>query len=208
MLMPVTLRPTLQSRFYVSYASTAPTAAQLNTFAGSVRSAWGTNLASLASTNESLTGVIATDLSSGGLSGSDSTTVAGTRAGTEAPVQSCVVIKFLIARRYRGGKPKIFLPFGVQADQADVAHWSGAFVTAVATGWGNFVTAVQAAGWTGSGALNVVNVSYYQGFTTVTRLPLRARNVPTLRGTPLVDTVTAFNVNSLMGSQRRRRSPG
>jgi hypothetical protein len=50
-----------------------------------------------------------------------------------------------------------------------------------------------------------VNVSYYNGFTVVTNPTTgRARNVPTLRGTPVVDTVTGIVARVQVGSQRRR----
>lgn len=205
--MPVTVHPNLQTRFYIKYTGTAPTVAQLQTFANSIVTAFGTNLAALTSVN--ITGVQVTcqDLSSStGAVAISSTTSAGTRAGTEAPVQSAMGIRYNIARRYRGGKPKGFWPFGVQADQADVAHWSVAFANTCATNIGAFFTAILAAGWTGAGTLTQVNVSYFAGFTTVIRTPFRARNVPNLRqGGPITDLVTSYTSVTTMYSQRRRR---
>lgn len=204
----VTVHPTLQSRFFIQYTGTAPTQAQITTFAGAVGTAWSTNMLSLFSTNVAEGPITCIDLSSGGLIGVDTTGRAGTRAGTEAPSQSAVEVRFNITRRYRGGKYKAFLNAGVQADQADVSHWSVALTNAVTTGWQNLITAIVAAGWTGAGTLSQVGVSYYTGFTPVSRLPLRTRNVNNPRGTPLIDPVTSIVVPTMMASQRRRRAVG
>lgn len=204
----VTVHPTLQWRFFIQYTGTAPTQAQINTFAGSVGTQFANNMIALFSTNVAEGPITCTDLSSGGLIGVDTTGRAGTRAGTEAPTQSAVEIRFQITRRYRGGKPKCFLNAGVQGDQADVSHWSVALANAVTTGFNGMITGIVAAGWTGAGTLSQVAVSYYSGFVPVSRAPFRTRNVNQLRATPLIDPVTSIVVPTMMASQRRRRAVG
>jgi hypothetical protein len=115
------------------------------------------------------------------------------------------MIQFNIARRYRGGKPKIFLPAGVAADISNTNTWGSTFLATANTDWAAFAAAVLAAGWTGAGTLTHVNVSYYTGFTVVTNpVTHRARNVPTLRGAPVVDTVISYAAEVDIASQRRR----
>lgn len=200
--------PTALSRIFIKYTGTAPTPAQAAAFAVAVGAAWNTNMSSLMNSGFTQSGVAVEDLSSAtGAIGSDSTGHVGTRAGNSLPGSTCLMVQFLIARRYRGGKPKIFLPLGMSQDIGTGFVWSNAFLSAVQTGWNAFIAAVVAAGWTGAGTLSQVNVSYFSGFTVVTNpITHRARNVPTLRGTPTVDPVLspAFEVG--IASQRRRNS--
>lgn len=194
------------SRFFIHYAGTAPTVAQLNTFATSIRTAWSGNLASLHAASIVLTSVNCEDLSSAtGAVGSDAVSVPGTRTGSTMVGAACVMVQFIIARRYRGSKPKIFFPFGVVADTLNMQNWTSGLTTATSTGFIAFINAIVAAGWTGASTLNHVNVSYFSGFTVVTNpITHRARNVPTLRGTPLQDNVTGYAVEPGIASQRRR----
>lgn len=209
-VMPVAMAsdPTALSRIFIKYTGTAPTAAQLVTFADAVSTAWNTNLASLETSQDVFGPVFVEDLSSStGAVGTGTTTHAGTRAGVSLPDGVCVNIQFQIARRYRGGKPKIFQHFGMGADLANNGTWGSVFIGAVSTGWTAFQAAVLAAVWTGGGTLSQVNVSYFSGFTVVTNpITHRARNVPTLRGAPVIDTITGFAVEVGVASQRRRNN--
>jgi hypothetical protein len=94
---------------------------------------------------------------------------------------------------------------GTPSDSSQPGQWNNAFVTAVQTGVTNFFTAVLGAGWTGAGTLTHVNVSYYSGFHVVTDpLTGRARNVPLVRVSPVIDTVTTIVARASFGEQRRR----
>lgn len=193
-------------RHYIHYSGTAPTNAQLATFDGSVVSAYGTDLKGLAQPSWVLTQVESADLSSP-TSAVDITaaSVAGTRAGTGLDAQTCVVTSYKIARRYRGGHPRGYWPWGVSGDTSTVVDWSPTFVTTCTTQLNAYFTALLAAGWTGAGTLTHVNVSYFKGFTVVVNpITGRARNVPTLRVAPTVDTVTGITVQPSIGTQRRR----
>jgi hypothetical protein len=206
--VPMTLEgdPFALNRFFFHYDGTAPTPTQLATFADVVSTAWGARLATLANANVTQQTVNVEDLSSStGAVANGSTTHVGTRTGAPIAAGSCVMIQFLIARRYRGGKPKIFLPFGVAADLTGSSTWGATFLGNVATGWGQFIADISAAMWTGSLTIKHVNVSYYEGFTVVTNpITHRARNVPTLRGAPVVDTVVGYGTENSVASQRRR----
>lgn len=194
------------NRIFIHYSGTTPTGSDLNTFCNSVATAWGTNLKSLANTNTIQGPITAQELSTNsGPIGAGTTSNTGTRTGTSLTAATSVNVRFQIARRYRGGKPKVFLPFGVVGDLSNQTLWGSSFVSAVGTGWANFMTAVLAAGWSGAGTLEHENVSYYSGFTAVVNpITGRYRNVPTLRATPVQDTITGYSVDSQVGSQRRR----
>lgn len=195
-----------QSRFFIHYTGTAPTNSDLNAYCTTVRSAWSANMPLTMPTANSLTSVSAEDLSSStGATGIDVTAVPGTNGGGITANAVATMIQFLIARRYRGGKPKVFLPIGAASDIAAGGVWLGSYVTTVTTDWGAFMTSVKSGGWTGAGTITQVNVSYYNGFTVVTNpITHRARNVPTLRGTPTIDTVNSYGVEQGIASQRRR----
>lgn len=197
---------TAQSSFHVHYSGTAPTDADLVAFCTSVANSWNTNMPLTYPTANSLTSVNAEDLSSStGAVGHQNVSIPGTNGGGITANSVALMIQFLIARRYRGGKPKVFLPIGAASDITTGGVWLPAFITAVQTDWSAFMAGVLSAGWTGAGTLTQVSVSYYSGFTVVTNpITHRARNVPTLRGTPIVDPVLAISVEPGIASQRRR----
>jgi hypothetical protein len=194
------------TRFYLQYTGTAPTNAQLITLCGTMATAYNADLKSLAHADVVMTGQDIIDLSSPTSAVAiDTFAGTGTRAGTVNPAQACLVLSYEIARRYRGGHPRGYWPFGDASDLTDPGHWTGAFTSACATGFASFFAAMVAGGWTGAGTITQVNVSYYSGFTVVTSPTTgRARNVPTLRVTPLIDAVTSIVPRTSVGTQRRR----
>lgn len=193
------------NRLFLQYSGTAPTDAQLATFGGDINTAYGSDLRGLQGPGVTYSGVELEDLSS---ATSAVATVAdsfvGTRTGNSLGGQVACVVSGEIARRYRGGHPRDYWPFGVDTDLNDAISWSSGFLTSVGTGIASFLTAVEAAGWTGAGTLETVNVSYYQGFTNHTYPSGRVRPIPTLRGTPVVDPITGYIARRSLGSQRRR----
>ena len=60
------------------------------------------------------------------------------------------------------------------------------------------------------GAVEQVNISFYEGFTVVTDARTgRSRNVSQRRPDgPTVDVITGFSINPKLGSQRRRNLHG
>lgn len=195
------------SRFFLRYGGTAPTVDQLNTFCAAIGASWSANLASLANEAQvSLQLVQATDLTSPTASqGENAAAFPGSRAGVDLPADTSAVIGYEIARRYRGGHPRGYWPFGSQPDLQTPQTWTDAFQTAVDEGILGFMNENVTSGWTASGIIDHVNVSYYSGFTVVTSPTThRARNVPTPRVTPLVDVVGGYEARIRVGSQRRR----
>lgn len=194
------------SRFYVAYTGTAPANADLTTFNGAVSTTMVTNLIPLMTNNITTTEIESTDLTSSTSAAAITASAhTGSRAGSAIPGDVAVVSSYEILRRYRGGHPRGYWPFGSQTDFSSAEAWSPTAVTAFTNGLNAFFTAVLAAPWSGGGTLTHINVSYYSGFTVVVSPTTgRARNVPTLRTTPLQDLVTSLIVRNSYGSQRRR----
>ena len=195
-------------RLYLQYAGEPPTVADLNTFCAAVGGFWGSDLAPMAHPTVELTEVLAQDLSSDvGAEGSNGETTFGTRAGGDLPADICSLINFEVARRYRGGKPRIYLPYGTDTDVLDPQHWTAAFTAALSAAWGSFIDSVLAAAWSGGGPLVQYSVSYYLGSTELTTgVPpyVRGHTIPTKRAAPMSYLITDYTVNPVFGSQRRR----
>lgn len=194
------------TRYFVAYTGTAPAVADLTTFNNNISTAFSTDLASLFSDNGATLSTTTTDLSSStSAEVTTSTVVSGTRVGVDTGAASCVVDSYTIARRYRGGHPRGYWPFGMIADRVNERTWVSTFVTACNTGFNAYFAAVLAGGWTGAGTLTHVNVSYYNGFLPVQNpITKRYRNVPTVRAVPVVDLVTGTRAQASIGTQRRR----
>lgn len=193
-------------RVYVGYTGSAPSDANCATIAGDVSTAFNAHLAALMFTGSELTSVVVTDLttpSSG--QGEDTTVHAGTRSGGVLPANAAVLQNSQINRRYRGGKPRTYWPFGTDTDLSSAQVWSGSAITAFEAGLNAFWTAIAAISVGGCTLGDQVNVSYYKGFTAVVNpITGRTRDVPNVRSSAVVDTIQALSVNAHVASQRRR----
>jgi hypothetical protein len=195
------------SRFFLSYAGSAPTGANCTALADGIEAAWVANLQPLISNVWSLVEVDVLDIATEmGLSGQWTGTETGSRSGISLPSQCCTNVEYNIARRYRGGKPRMFLPPGVGNDQASPDQWSDTYIGEVNTGMAAFFAAIAALSIGAMGALAHVNLSYYKGFTNITNSSGRERAVPTYRDSALLDTVSGYSAKTVIGSQRRRRT--
>lgn len=195
------------NRFFFSYAGSAPTGANCTTLAGDVATAWNTDIAPLCSSNIALEEVDVLDIATAtGLSGQWTGSHSGSRSGTPLPVQCASGVEFGIARRYRGGKPRVYLPPGNQSDLLDEATWQSSYLTDVNSGVAAFIAAIEALSIGAMGALNHVVLSYYHGFTNITNSSGRERAVPTYRDAALHDNVTGYAAKKVVSSQKRRRT--
>lgn len=194
------------TNLHFAYTAGPPTAANCATMAASVVSAAATNLTSLMASAASMGEATVTDLATtSGHQGTGGSPFSGSRSGADTAASTCLVMQYDIARRYRGGKPKSFLPLGTATDITTARQWVSSFTSAALTGWNNFITAVVAAG-AGCTITNQVNVSYFSGFTNVPYgSPTKYRRVPTLRsGGPVTDAIISTVASPIPGSQRRR----
>lgn len=194
------------NRFYLSYAGAAPTAGNCISIADGVEAAWVANLQSVTQTEFALTEVDVLDIATeAGASGHWTGSEDGTLSSSFIPASAAVNVEFDISRRYRGGKPRIFLPPGGNTQLQDGGHWTSAYQGDIQTAIEGFFAAVSAIAVGAVGALAHVNLSYYKGFTNITNSSGRERAVPTYRDSALVDLITGYSVKGELGSQRRRR---
>jgi hypothetical protein len=197
------------SRFYMLYSGGPPTATNCNTIASDVSGAFNTALGgAMIDTNE-LVEVVVTDLTSGSAAeGSWTGSIAGQLTGTPLPIDTCVLMNSHIPRRYRGGKPKIFLPFGQVSDlDSTDDQWNSTFIGVMNAAWPAFIGVLQGLTGIGCTLVNHVNVSYYHGFASVQNpVTLRWRNIPTPRsGDAVIDQISSTTINPYVSQQRRRR---
>jgi hypothetical protein len=202
-----TLEPvTVESTFHMSYSGGEPSAANVASYAALVRAQAGDNFDSLLASAYSIGPVTVTDLSSdSGAVGTDTTAVDGTANGTLLPIATCADVVHTIQRRYRGGRPRQYLPLGTETNLQTNKTWTTAFVDAVDTAWHSFIGAISGVTEGTTLFVTLVNVSYFDGATwEPVGTSGRTKRVPTPRATPLVDVVTSTATNPILGSQRRR----
>jgi hypothetical protein len=195
------------SRFYISYAGGSPTPANCVTLATDIATAWNANLAPQVNAEWSLTEVDVQDITTlTGASGLAAVDHPGT-ASSDAPTSNTATnIEFNIARRYRGGKPRMFLPPGGNDDLGNQSKWSDDYITATNAAITAFYAAIAALSVGAMGVLAHVSLSYYSSFTNVTNSSGRTRAAPKYRDTAIVDLVTGYATKATVGSQRRRRT--
>lgn len=196
------------SRFYIGYAGSAPTAANCVTLAGDIATAWNSNLAAVVYANISLQEVDVQDITTHtGAFGSATVDHPGTMAGGTLIANAATNVEFDIAQRYRGGKPRMFLPPPDDTALVSLDKWTSAFITNVNTGMAAFMSAIEGLTVGSMGTLTHVVLSYYSGFTNVTNSSGRTRAAPKYR-TPnaLVYPVSGYACKAVVGSQRRRRT--
>jgi hypothetical protein len=196
-------------RVFVHYTGTAPTNAQLVTFATAIATAWNANLASQFTVEKALVEVDCVDLTSATSAvGNVLVTHAGTDPGPSQGVGTAAMLNYKISRRYRGGKPRTYLAALSADDTQTDSTWTAASMAALLAAWQAFITAIQAAPWAGATIDGQVNVSFYSGFTNFTGPTGRQRARSTPRaGAAVVDTITSVSVNPIIASQRRRNRP-
>jgi hypothetical protein len=194
------------TRFFVHFSGANPTSADLGDYCSAVEAGWVTSIAPLCQDSLALTEVAAVDLTTvTGAQGSFPSTESGSRGGTPIPAESAMVVAYKINRRFRGGHPRGYWPFGNDGDIDTPQKWSAGLVASSDAGLSSFFAYVVGAGWSGAGDLKHVNVSYYKGFHVATNPETgRARNVPNPRPTPLTDDVLSYASRTRIGSQRRR----
>jgi hypothetical protein len=165
--------------------------ADLITIAALVSTQWNTNLAADTPNTTILRQVEAEDL------GNPSTVPglwSGSRPGsyptTGQSAEVATLVNFVIARRYRGGKPRVYLPMGVSAQLSSPVQWQSTYTSAVTAHWANFQTAIRSGSPSSATLDKQVNVSYYAHHA--------------LRGSPVVDDILSASASPIPASQRRR----
>lgn len=196
----------VSTRFFWMFSSGSPSASDAVTFASQGFNAAAT-MHSLWGPSTILVGAKWTDLSSStGNVGEHAGSQAGTTTSTGVlPGSTCLLVNYLTNRRYRGGHPRAYLPFGMSSDLLSRQQWGSTFLSTATSQFGAFLGTLGTTTSSGITWTQHSNVSYYQGFTVVTNPSTgRAHNKPTLRPTPHVDPITSWALSVVPGSQRRR----
>lgn len=195
------------NRLYWKYAGGAPTPGNCITLATDIASAVNTNLCSGIRGDWALTEVDVLDISTlTGNSGQWTGNYPGAGSGSLLPSSTAFNIEFGISRRYRGGKPRMFLPPPDETALANGGQWSDAQVAATQTSVIAFFAEIAGLSVGAVGALTHINLSYYSGFTNITNSSGRERAVPKYRATALSDVVNSYAAKKTIGSQKRRRT--
>lgn len=194
------------NHFFYQYTGTL-SQADAQTWCNAINTAWGTDVQPSFVTEDSHVSTTLTDLTS---ATAPVATAAGSVSGSAASpglaAGSAMVVSFHLARRYRGGHPRIYLAGLPAAALFTPQQWTAAEIAGITSDLTTFRAAVVSGTPAGAGSSSQVNVSYFQGFTNHTFPSGRTRPIPTLRATPLVDSVTGFTINPKVGSQRRRNT--
>lgn len=191
---------TVENIMHVGYSGLAPSATDLNTFLNTTLVP-ATEVLYGAEGSTDLTGesIEMIDLSSDtGASYTAPLTFTGGRTGDFAPSSAAVLASWDIARRYRGGHPRTYFPWGTAGtyESGSAKLWDTGFIAACLA-----AVEVWEAAWqpTTVGATvfeSLVNVSYYD----ITGVP----TPPHRRTTPLVDPIVGVVVKQRICTQRKR----
>ena len=188
-----------------AYSGGAPSTADLATFAADLQGEYADHLFALLASGYDLESVKCLDLADPSTpAGSFDTPEPGTRSGTILPPSVTLLLNFEPDARYRGSKPKAWMPWGVEGDLASPKAWSSDFVDACNTGWAAFVAGVAGQSSGTTTLENQVSVSYFHGKEANPNPNSRLRNQPTPREVPAVYDISSFAARIVPGSQRRR----
>jgi hypothetical protein len=195
------------SRFYLRFTGAASSTSDLGTLATDISNLWNTNLAPVICDNFALTEVDVLDITTHtGLANFWTGSHGGSMGGQEEASQVSTNVEFLIGQRYRGGKPRMFLPPPAVSARANAVSWSSTHLSNVNTAMSNFMSGIAALSIGALGTLSHIVLSYYSGFVNHTNTSGRTRSVPQYRSpNALHYPVTGYAAKAEMGSQRRRR---
>lgn len=193
------------TRLFFKYSGTAPANSDLITMASAIATAWE-DAKNLYSGEFFLTYIEVTDLTTtSSAQGTWSGSVEGTNDGGILTAGSCFLVNYQIARRYRGGKPRTYLPIGATSNLTSERAWNSDFVTDVQDLWGAFITAILALPAGPAALLWQANVSYYGPPNRYVGVaPARVKTYSTVRDAAIVDEVLGTTYSSIPASQRRR----
>ncbi len=193
--------------WHLKYTGGPPTVGDLNAYATDFVTFGATAFPALMHPSRSFEAVEITDLTSPtSAQGIFAASHVGTRAGVELAAQTCALVGLGIARRYRGGKPRNYWPFGIGADLADPQTWQSSLVTLVEGNLETLLGSMLGASHGTTVFTSLVSISYYAGFTVVIGPSGRARNKSTVRGGAIpVDVANSIVMNPKPAAQRRRQ---
>jgi hypothetical protein len=195
------------NRIHIQYTGTPPSDAVAFSLAEDVYIAWSNDLSPGQVDELVYESVQVTDLSSiSGGRGLYSGEANGANSGTPIGAATSLLINHQVGRRYRGGKPRTYVPGLPASDLASPQRWATGTISNWTSYWQAFIEGITEISEGGCVLGQLCSVSYYEGFTSVLNpITGRTRDVPKLRTAgPVVDPVISFDVNPAVASQRRR----
>jgi len=202
--MQETDSPNMMIHLFAQYGGTL-SSGDATTWCAAFRSNFITDVMAQMANQVTLFKTVLTDLSSNTAPQVIDTTTGTGALGTSATIAGLsVIIQFKIARRYRGGHPRIYLPGLRASDVSNLNQINPTQANNIKTAWQTFITAAMGACPAAASPASHVNVSYFHGFTNVTFPSGRVHAVPTPRGAPQIDAVSSYGINPVVGMQRRR----
>lgn len=145
------------------------------------------------SVDNEVTSFEAIDLSSDtGATASTTDDTFGVRSGDFMPASVALVVSAEIARRYRGGHPRYYLPWGTAGTMAtgSTQFWDTSFLADCETKFNAMAEAVTG---------HLIGSTEFHGLCNVSYVSGGARRV-----TPVVDTISSYIARDRISSQRRR----
>ncbi|MDA4132684.1 MAG: hypothetical protein OK454_06115, partial [Thaumarchaeota archaeon] len=168
------------NRVFVSYTGTAPTDATCVSLATTLSGIWSGEMKVYSVSDVSYVGCTVTDLtSSTSGQGLFATSVEGTYDDTKWPAGVAFLASMKIARRYRGGKPRTYLPVGAYGLMQDAQTWTTTFQGEMQAVLDQIISDISVTSDAGCALGTLVNVSYYEGFVSSQNpITLRWRTIP------------------------------
>lgn len=196
--------PNAQVREFFQYGG-ALSVADAQTWLTAIRTGWNGNMVAQLSTALATVLFELTDLSSNSAPQViDSTGAVGTDANAGTPAGTAFVFHKHINRRYRGGKPRLYMPGCTVERLTSPDTWSGAWMNSFLADYVAFIAAAIAGVPAAAAPASHVNVSYFAGFTNHTYPSGRVKPIPTPRVSPLIDQIVSVSALNQVASQRRR----
>lgn len=194
-----------QNRLFFQFSGTL-SSTDATTWLGNIVTAWGTFMTSRINSDTTTNLYVLTDLtSSTAVQVTNATAKSGGVANTPLSNAVSLVLKKVVARRYRGGHPRFYLYGLSTTDRNDTRTWDATHLGNIVGSFQTFINACIAnTNPAAIGTITHVSVSYFLGFHNVTFPSGRVASVPTPRGTPVVDQVINITGNPVIASQRRR----
>lgn len=193
--------------WHMTYTGSAPSDTDAATLASDIYGHWSVDCASVLCGARIFQGIDVIDLSSDtGAEGSHGGSTTGTLIDEPVGPQVCTLTSMPIARRYRGGKPRSYWPFGSSDVLTGAGAWDATFCTNVTGALETYLGHLEGLTVTDTVLAQLCSVSYYQGFTAVTNpITGRTRDVPKVRtGTIPVDPILSLSTSTKVATQRRR----
>lgn len=190
----------VENILHIGYSGSAPSSANLATFlTGSFVPATETLFNAEGSTDLIGVSVEMIDLSSDtGASATEAMSSTGVRTGDFAPSSASVLTSWTINRRYRGGHPRTYWPFGTAGtyESGSSKLWDTGFIAAVQT-------AVE--DWAAAWGDATVGATVFETLVNVSYVDKNLNPTPPYRRTvPQVDTIVLGTVKQRICTQRRR----